>query len=432
MQKGAFFLCLAFAALPAAAQTNGSNSPYSRYGFGLPADGAQSFNKGMAGTGYALSDGEQLNFKNPATYAAIDSAAFLFDVGFTLQNANIGTSRNRTNARNARVDYAAAGFRMLPGFGLSLGFRPYSTVGYNLSGTSTFERAGIDVTQTETYNGDGGLREAYLGLGFSPFKGLSVGFNAGYLWGELNHSVKASFSDATIYTRNRKYEADISTYKVEFGLQYHKRLSPLHAASIGLVYGLGHDIDSRASYYDQQISSTTVVSADTQRVNKAFALPHTFGVGLGWNYAGKLRVGLDYTFQKWGSVKSPVLDGTTYVSRAGELKDRHLFSLGAEFMPNPRGNNWRDHIRYSLGLTYATPYSRVNGEDGPSEYGASLGVALPITTLYTYTGNYPVLHLSAGYRRVQPKHSWLVSENYLWVSVGLTFNEMWFQKWRVR
>lgn len=430
--RAALILLAVASILPAWAQTNGSNSPYSRYGFGLLNDGAQSFNKGMSGVGYALSDGEQLNFKNPASYAVIDSAAFLFDAGLTLQNANIGTKGNRVNAHNARVDYMAAGFRMLKGFGFSLGFRPYSTVGYNLSNVFSFERGGVDVTQTETYNGDGGLREVYLGLGYSPFKGLSVGVNAGYLWGEQKHSVLAAFSDASIYTRNRKYEADISTYKLEFGLQYHQRLSSKNSASLGLVYGLGHKIGSRANYYDQQLNGSALVVADTQHVKKAFALPHTLGLGLGWNYRDRLRVGLDYTWQQWSRVKSPVLDGSTYVSREGNLKDRHMFSLGAEYQPDPKSTYWRHHIRYRAGLTYGTPYVTVNGADGPSEYGASVGVSLPITTRYNIFGNYPQLHLSAGFRRVEPKQSWQVAENYLWFSVGFTFNELWFQKWRVR
>lgn len=432
--RSIIILLTAFVLLPltALAQTNGSNSPYSRYGLGLLHNGAQSFNKGMSGLGYALSDGQQLNFKNPATYAAIDSAAFLFDIGFTLQNANIGTKGNRVNARNANIDHIAVGFRMLPGFGLSVGLKPYSTVGYNLSNTSTFQRNGIDVTQTETYNGDGGLHEVYMGLGARPFKGLSIGLNAGYLWGDLTHTVLATFSDNTIYSRNRKYDASLSTYKLDFGLQYSTRLSSKSTGTIGLTYGLGHTIGSRAKYYDQQLSSSAVVTADTQRVEKAFALPHTIGVGLGWTYRNRLRIGLDYTWQGWKDVTTPELSGTTYVTQKGNLKDRHTFVLGADYMPNPNSNYWRHHLRYSIGLSYSTPYVTVNGQDGPSEYGASLGVSMPLATSYTYFGNYPTLHLSAGYRRVQPKHSWQVAENYLWFSVGFTFNELWFQKWRVR
>ena len=65
----------ALAVLPlcVAAQTNGSNSPYSRYGFGLLGDGGNAFNKGMSGTAYAMRNGKEINTKNPASYAALDS-----------------------------------------------------------------------------------------------------------------------------------------------------------------------------------------------------------------------------------------------------------------------------------------------------------------------------------------------------------------------
>lgn len=54
---------LAVMPLGALAQTNGSNSPYSRYGFGLLGDGGNAFNKGMAGTAYGMRNGTELNTK---------------------------------------------------------------------------------------------------------------------------------------------------------------------------------------------------------------------------------------------------------------------------------------------------------------------------------------------------------------------------------
>jgi hypothetical protein len=92
------------------AQTTGSNSPYSRYGFGLLNDRAQSFNKGMSGLSYGMQNGAELNMKNPATYGSIDSLAFLFDLGMSIQNANLQQDGKRVNARNAAVDYLSAGF----------------------------------------------------------------------------------------------------------------------------------------------------------------------------------------------------------------------------------------------------------------------------------------------------------------------------------
>lgn len=70
-------LLLAAAATTAGAQTNGSNSPYSRYGFGLLSDRAGGFNKGMSGLAYGMRYGNELNTKNPASYSSIDSLSFL-------------------------------------------------------------------------------------------------------------------------------------------------------------------------------------------------------------------------------------------------------------------------------------------------------------------------------------------------------------------
>ena len=88
-RKLLFSASILFGTLCAVAQTNGSNSPYSRYGYGLQNDQAQGFNKGMAGLAYGMTDAKQLNFKNPASYASIDSLTLIFDIGFSLQYASL-------------------------------------------------------------------------------------------------------------------------------------------------------------------------------------------------------------------------------------------------------------------------------------------------------------------------------------------------------
>ena len=150
---------LALALLPTASSlyaqtTAGSNSPYSRYGFGLLSDRAVGFNKGMGGVAYGMRNGRELNPANPASYSSIDSLTFLFDIGMTFQNGNIDDGRARTNARNTSLDYVTAGFRLSPNLGMSLGLLPYSTIGYQME-TSGYLGDG-SATTTETYMGDGG------------------------------------------------------------------------------------------------------------------------------------------------------------------------------------------------------------------------------------------------------------------------------------
>ena len=117
-------MLLTMATLYAPAQTNGSNSPYSRFGLGSLKDQSQGFNKAMSGVALGFRDGNRINMQNPASYSAIDSLSFIFDVGLTLQNVNFKSGGNSINAHNTTLDYINAGFRLCPGLGFSFGLIP--------------------------------------------------------------------------------------------------------------------------------------------------------------------------------------------------------------------------------------------------------------------------------------------------------------------
>lgn len=430
---------LAALSLSAVAQTNGSNSPYSRYGFGLLGDGGNAFNKGMSGTAYGMRSGKELNTKNPASYAAIDSLTFLFDLGLSLQNGNFSQNGHSTNAHNTSIDYITAGFRMAPRLGMTLGLVPYSTIGYNTSNetTSKSEDGLSQITRTNTFAGDGGLHEAYVGVGWAIAKPLSIGFNAGYLWGDIEHSSTMAVSGTTtsssnVPTTKTTYSADIRTYKLDFGLQYEQQINKKNKLTLGFVYGLGHDVNRTAHYYNQRIQSSTVLSGDTLRCANAFQLPHTFGVGLTWTLRNSLRVGADYTLQKWADVKYPEVvtkydKSLDYVSTKGAFSDMHKVSVGAEYVPNPEGLRWRQRVRYRAGFSYATSYTKIDSNNGPKDFQASLGFAFPIVNVYN---NRTYLNFSVQYEHVKPQLASMIKENYIRFCIGLSFSERWFMKWK--
>lgn len=409
------------------AQSNGSNSPYSRYGFGLLNDGAVGFNKGMSGLSLGMRDGRELNVANPASYAAIDSLAFLFDIGLSLQNANLASDGVKTNAKNTSFDYMTMGFRVSPGLGVSVGVLPYSSIGYTLSRTRSV--SGGSLTQTESYTGNGGLHDVYVGLGWNVLKPLSIGANVGFLWGDLTHIGLMGFSETSATATRLGYDAHVRTYKADFGLQYEQRVNRKNTLTLGVTYGLGHEINSDASYYRNTVSSGTVVTGDTLVAPRAFQMPHSFGAGLVWKHRDMLRVGADYALQKWGDVKAPVFDGTAYTSVKGQFSDMHKVTFGCEYTPNPDGLRWRHHVRYRAGFSYSTPYTKISGADGPADYCVSLGVGLPIINILN---NRSLVNVSAQYERVQPKTPGMITENYLRLCVGLSFNERWFMKWKVK
>lgn len=416
----------------ASAQTNGSNSPYSRYGFGLLGDGAGGFNKAMGGTGIALHSGKELNFKNPASYSSIDSLTFIFDLGASFQNANLKQGAQSTNARNTSIDYVNFGFRLSRNFGMAVGLVPYSTIGYAMSGSGSFDQSTGTVTQTDSYSGDGGLHEAYAGFGWRPFRPVSIGANIGYLWGEMTHTVNATFSQSNIDSRRRQYGGEVRSYKFDAGLQLHLPLHKKHSLTLGFTYGLGHGLGSKAYFHDQKITGSSITSGDTLTLRDTYAIPHSFGAGLAWNYDNRLRIAADYTLQKWGGLKFPTVetrDGMlTLTEKAGAYKDMHRISAGIDYIHKPDGFRWRDFVRYRAGFSYTSPYTRVDNHDGPTSYLVTAGVGLPIINRHN---NRSLINVAVQYEHVKPGAAGMITENYLRICLGITFNERWFMKWKV-
>ena len=105
----------------------GSNSPYTRYGFGQLSDQTFGNSKAMGGIAYGLRNGAHINAANPASYSAVDSLTLLFDMGISLQNTNFNEKGTKVNAKNSTVDYIAIQFRLCKGLGITAGFVPFST-----------------------------------------------------------------------------------------------------------------------------------------------------------------------------------------------------------------------------------------------------------------------------------------------------------------
>lgn len=405
-------------AIEIAAQTS-TNSPYTRYGFGQLSDQSFGNSQAMGGISYGLRNGLQVNASNPASYSAVDSLTFIFDAGMSLQNANFKEGNVKINAKNSSVDYIAMQFRLAKGLGFSAGFLPYSNVGYNMNKTNkvTTDEHGNTTAANQAYVGDGGLQQVYVGLGYQVFKGLSIGTNFSYLYGDITHTASTTFSNSNAYSSSRSHKIDVSDYKLDFGLQYTHKLKEKHVLNLGAIYSLGHELNSTGYEYVEKYSGNTVITQSVDTIKNAFALPHTFGLGATYVYDNKLTIGLDYTLQKWEDVK--------FFNKDGAFQNRSKISVGAEYLPNPIGRSYFSNIRYRVGAYYSSPYAKIDGKDGNREYGVSFGFGLPLFMSKS------ILNISGQYVKVAPKLKGMLEENYLRINIGLTFNEQWFMKWKV-
>lgn len=413
---------------------SGTNSPYSQYGLGMLSDQSAGFSRGMDGAGIAYHVHNQVNYLNPASYSSLDSITFIFDAGLSGQITNFSENGVKKNANNANFEYIIAGFRVLRHLGLSFGYLPYSNIGYSYSTSQSLNDAN-STTVGEAYSGSGGLHQVYLGLGWSPFKGLSIGVNGAYLYGNYTKSLVNSFSNSSVNTIEKIGTADVVSYKLDFGLQYALRLSKKDEVTVGATYSLGHKIGGKPNLKVISINTTTSV-ADTVSYPKDgttlhLEMPTTIAAGLMYNHNNSLRVCADYTLQKWGKVEEPEYSSNngviTYAMRSGMFKDRHRVTLGAEYCPGEYSRHFFNRVRYRAGVSYATPYYYINGIEGPKEMSASLGFGIPIMNSWN---NRSILNISGQW--VHRTATSYITENTFRINIGLTFNERWFAKWKVQ
>lgn len=414
--KALFSALFIMGAVAANAQSS-TNSPYTRYGLGELSDQAFAHNAAMGGIGYALRSSEQINVMNPASYSAVDSLSFMFDIGMGLKSSNYQENGYKTNAKNASFDYLAMQFRLHPRVGFAVGFTPYSNVGYKFSRTSDIENSD-DVTLTNTFYGDGGLQQIFGGIGFKILDNLSIGANVGYLYGEIDYQTLATLSNGGDQTTTYN-NISINSYIANFGLQYTQKLSKTDKVTLGLVYGLGHDLKSTETKGIQVTDGSSYSELTEETIKDSYGIPSTFGAGLTWQHKQNLTVGADYTLQQFENVK--------YDNSTDFYKNRTRIGAGIEYMPSLYGRNYLSRIRYRAGAYYSSSYMKLPEYDGPKEWGVSAGFGLPLHLFQRNT----VLSITGQYVRVLPSVKGMLSENRFVLKSGLTFNEHWFMKWRV-
>ena len=262
---------------------SGTNTPYSQFGLGELADQTSGFNRGMNGLGLAFREHNQVNQLNPASYSAIDSLSFIFDVGVSGQLTNFKEGSKKINARNADFDYIVAGFRAFRHVGVSIGLIPFSNVGYKYSskGNANTDKS---VTYTNTYRGSGGFHQVYLGVGWEILKNFSLGANVSYFWGNYERAITNEYNVSTVNTLRKYYTASVNNYKLDFGAQYTLPLSKKDRLTVGLTFSPGHKLNEDPECKVISVNSSTGVTDTTTFVaDNALELPTMIGAGLQFN-----------------------------------------------------------------------------------------------------------------------------------------------------
>lgn len=409
-----------------------TDSPYSRYGYGVLRDQAVGPSKGMGGIGYGLRNSRSANPMNPASYSKVDSLTFLFDIGVTYSNGKLSDNENSENKPGGGLDYITILVPLTRNLGLSFGVLPYSSVGYKFGGTTTDG----SLTYTKAFTGTGGLSQVYGGVGYeTPIKGLSFGANASYLFGTLDHTSSIVSLTGSANTSANYTELSVKALKLDFGVQYEIPLSKTNSLTLGAVFS--PKINSKADFENKHyiINPTTggLVKGDTTTYNGIDAgLPATYGVGFTYNHDDRIIWGADATYQKWTDVKYSSLMGDDLDDK-DRFNDKWKFNAGIEYMINPYDRSFFKKMKFRGGVNYSNSYlnavDKNNKVDGYNEYGATVGFGFPFRN--SYGGKTSYINLNFEYKKLNPKTSTMIKEEYFGVSLNVNLSELWFFRRKV-
>lgn len=406
----------AAAVIAAATAMAQQTSPFSMQGYGVISDNVTATQRSMGSIGYALQERGHINVKNPASYAAIDSMTFLFDMGVNCGSVHTSDGSLAKNKPLGGLDYITMQVPVGKWMGASLGLLPYSSVGYQF---------GKEVANGQSsYQGQGGISELYIGWAARPFKGFSVGFNAAYLFGNIINDVyvtSANNGSVSLYETVKK----VKDYNIQFGVQYGFNIGQRNHLSIGATYQLGHTLHGTGYgvKYDVPTSTSDIAKPDTiglAPLSGRFALPWAVGAGLAYRRDSRLTVGIDFTYQPWSQAR---YDGIEDFSSAQTLADRTRLNIGAQYTPAHRGS-YVKRMTYRLGAYGGQDYTTARGNN-VRELGITCGLGFP-TPLRT------TVNLGFEYRHRSTSPTATVTENYYMVTLGIALNEVWFVPSKIR
>ena len=404
------------------------DSPYSLFGVGQVRDKAMNVRqKGMGGTSYAMF-GIGINAENPASYAKIDSLAFLFDAGLYFKTSNFRTSSLSEQSANASFDHISMAFGLTSWWKLALGAQPYSTAGYTMVVNDNDPDIGNYATR---FKGSGGLNQAYVGTAFKLGKHFALGANVYYVFGNTKSETTLYFPDSLYMIGSRRnLDLMVSSFMFDYGLLFDTNLGNDLKLSLGLTYtqpvalrgnqtlfirSVEVDEDSDIEYViDTLVNTTTKVKTHMYQ---------GFGFGVALQKNNHWTIGADFNWNQWSKFSR---EGVT-----DALQDSWSITAGFEYTPSHSSiSRYFRKMSYRVGGFYEHGMISLLGNDGEqhsiNRLGATVGMSFPLPKSLSK------MEMAFEVGQYGTREAGLIQEQYAKLSIGVSVFEHWFMKRKYR
>jgi hypothetical protein len=397
------------------------NSPFSRFNIGNIESPGTFRSRGMGGVGIAMRDNSAIYYSNPASYSSLDTISFIFDFGLDYAKNYLYDGASKFSSEDANFNHLILGFPLAKGWGASIGILPYSNGFYNIVETVLEGDPGYDPITGEyssIHSGEGGFSKFYIGSGLNINKNISVGINMALLFGQINRINQFDFADYyNTFNNNSTEKLELSGINFDYGIQYLKPLKNDYYFNAGFSMNAGKNYNSKyghISYKYTAYGSKDTIAYVSNDLMKTF-IPGTFNFGISFGKTNKFTTGIDLIYTKWSKSKIPGSDG--YAA------DTKSFLFGAEYIPDRFANySFIKRLEYRIGGHFGDSYLIIDGVQ-IKEYGASIGIGIPISRTLSKTNLYFDFT-----RKTGSLTNTIPNENFYSMGISLNFYDFWFIK----
>lgn len=410
------------------AQQN-TNSPYSYYGIGEFQSQGFAINSDMGGIGAAFQPQTNLNPLNPASLSALSMTTY--EMGLRGRAITLEDYQYQQEFFNVNLSYLSLGFPVAKNVSFSAGLMPYTFQGYQMN--SSFEQINETdtIAYTQMHSGTGGFNKAFASVGFSVYKGLSVGITSNLLFGTLEQNTSIIMSQEHSFNQRENSNYTAKDFFFNYGAQYTHVLEDkkivlgasfrpkkaMNSSYSRTIYT--YDIVSDFEYIKDTISSST-------SNNIGLVLPMQCASGISFEQPNNWMIAAEYNFHSWSQLR---MFTTTQVYG---IIDASEYKIGGWWIPNYKDvHSYLNTIVYRAGLRYCSGMNSAvanNSFDAPTkinDMSISLGLGLPLKKSNTILN----LGLELGTRGTVESN--LVKENYLKFHLAFTFNDKWFTRRKI-
>ncbi len=376
-------------------------------------------NQMMGGLG-VYTDSIHLSLNNPAGLGKLGVTTYAG--GLTHKEIRLETFDELQRSSVSNLEYLAIAFPLkMQEAGLAFGIRPYSSLGYDLQDIRT-SSGGENISVQ--YTGTGGINQVFLSSGIQLMPNLRVGATVNFHFGSIEVERQQITEGVAFGTLDERISR-INGFDFNYGLTYEPKVSSKHTLFSSLRIHTQTNLTSENSQRIGTFVPITGTEIETINVDldedflhfTEIKVPTTYSVGLGYGEDKHWFIGAEYSTQQFSDFRNRFLRSANV-----EYEDASSIALGGFYIPNYTSiDSYLSRVTYRAGLRLDNTGYVVNDKQ-LENFGITFGMGLPLGI------NFSNLNLGFELGRRGTTMNGLVRESYFKVSVGLSFNDRWFQK----